>query len=173
MEAALAAHAALLESLQSNAQGTRKCGCELIGTVWKEVGDLRPTLDISAADDNNIVRHYVSNAIKVLNREQPVAVAALIDALGDSSKCVRCAAANALRKVGAGARDALPALTKCLDDKECIVSYNAAVALVEIDPEAGQEARPLLESFLKEGKYDSARVEACLKTLREAQATAP
>ncbi len=64
---------------------------------------------------------------------------ALITALDDPEAAVRFPVCVALREIGPGAKDAVPALTKALDDRNDDVAAMARKALTKI---TGEDPRP-------------------------------
>jgi tetratricopeptide (TPR) repeat protein len=69
---------------------------------------------------------------------------------------IRYAAAHALRAIGPGAKEAVPALLKSLNDRVGFMRAAAAIALLKIAPESESKITP---SLLKEAKAWIERVE--------------
>jgi HEAT repeat protein len=78
-------------------------------------------------------------------------VAQLQQMLQDSSPAVQAQGAFGLSRMGAEARDAVPALIACLQN-ETIVRQNAALALGAIGPDA-KEAVPALTKLLQDPEW--------------------
>jgi serine/threonine protein kinase len=79
----------------------------------------------------------------------PPTVQGLLESLGDSDPDKRSQAAKALGSLGGAAREAVPALTVALKDREGLVRTEAARALGRIGPEA-KSAVPALNAALKD-----------------------
>jgi len=141
------------------------CSQLLISIETETFGDLRPVVipalirELGERDFLGKRRRIDYTRVNELVKIGPVAIPALIDALGSWNSCVRADASDALGKMGPAAKDAVPALIVALKDNDsCSVRKNASDALGEIGP-AAIDAVPALQNALSDSD-ESVRVEA-------------
>jgi HEAT repeat protein len=174
----------------------RKAAAEALAWCGKEESDVVPALlTASLGDTNEEVRRAAqagldrmrltheeairlcseqlgssSHAEAALRKSGPLAVPALIEALGKEETAIRVKAARTLGSLGEAASGAAPALTAALDDDDPDVRLAAAKALWNVtnnaervvpvlvsllqvkataDPDAGEERRRLLQTVVE------------------------
>lgn len=92
--------------------------------------------------------------------DAPADVSRLLDKLGSDKMDEQMDAARELGQLGAGARQAVPALRRLLADKNAWLRARAAIALLKIDQEHCKEAMAALA-----GQFADERNGACILVL--------
>jgi HEAT repeat protein len=92
--------------------------------------DIGPKLILLLSDRNEGVRINACSSLAGMGKKELLPV--LVSALGDASAAVRFNAAQGLLWLGHAAREAGPALEKCLNDQDEYVRAAAAMALESI-----------------------------------------
>jgi HEAT repeat protein len=122
------------------------CGDKLRGEAAWALARVDPlaagtagALGAAAEDHSGHVGVRAAEALWNVSREAGNAVLALADRLGDPA--VRLAAAQALYRIGPGAKPAVPALLAAAKVKDRLFRESVIMALRKIDPEATAKAR--------------------------------
>jgi HEAT repeat protein len=132
---------------------------------------LEPIRDTLASalrnDKSDAVREAAARALGVFEGEAISAVGTLALALKDRHAGTRAAAADALRRIGRDAGEALPELQQVLRDKTAdrVTRIQCALAIGRIGPPDGVAALPALKEVLADSKANSEVRKAVAETL--------
>jgi hypothetical protein len=121
--------------------------------IGPEVRSAIPSLRWALSDKEAAVRHLAAVALADLG-EADAAVGALGEALSSAAPDVRLRAAEALGRLGVGAKVAVPALLEALKDVDTLVSETAATVLMSIDPGLEAKSPALTEALEKKASVD-------------------
>ncbi|MBA4062648.1 MAG: hypothetical protein C0501_02860 [Isosphaera sp.] len=132
------------KALRDSKAEVREAAAEALQQFGPDAAPAVSTL-VGAWIDDEVVRHRYSSAIRSIGAG---AVQGLIPFLTHRLSEVRQLAAQLLEPLGPGAKDAVPALAKALDDPDYGVQGSASVALAKI----GADAVPALIAALKHEK---------------------
>lgn len=165
-QSALPAVPLLSKALESPSPEAREYAVDALGRIGPQAKAAVPAivagLSLPKSDESyELLSNFRRLAAKALGRIGPEAQAAvpiLKQALQDDDAVYRVAAALALWRIGR-APEALPALQAVLESKGLDGPYQAAMALLEIGPEA-KPAIPLLVSCLRREEADVRRAAA-------------
>lgn len=132
---------------------TATSGFPILHSMTPPSGDFSDTATIAALieklrDGDSSGMEEVAEALAAIG---PIAVPALIDALGQDEWPLRRGAAVALWKMGPAAKDAVPALRDALGSTDWAIQEMAACALGEIGP-AAKDAVPALIKAIRRGR---------------------
>lgn len=115
-----------------------------LGAFKRDATSAIPAL-VSAlkTDEEYKVRENIINALSRIGNDNPEALRAVVEALGDSNPRVRAQAARFLPQFENKAKLGRPELLKCLEDPDSLIRGLAAEALKQMDPDAA--AIPILK----------------------------
>jgi HEAT repeat protein len=139
-----------------------------LGVVAREAV---PDLVAALSDAEQSVRVLAAHALWKI-QERPAAIHALVNVFETAAWPDRLDAARTLGKIGAGAKDAVPALIQGLQDKDEAVARCAAESLGEVGP-AARAAIPALVRMLKDTTRPNCRPSASLALSCLGEATIP
>ena len=111
-------------------------GCEKSSPPASTTGSTQDKATKTGQTDQPAGNSDSNTSPKTGKEETPPETTALIAKLKDKNANVRLRAADALRRMGQAAKDAVPALIRALRDKELKVSFDATRALGQIGPVA-------------------------------------
>lgn len=128
-----------LVELLSESHGHNREAGEL-GRILGEIGPAAvPALARALQESRHEREYWRRSALGALLRSGEEAILSLVDLVEDEYLCVSLAAIHALGRMGPEARHAIPALTRCLEDRRGHVRGGAERALREIQAVAGEE----------------------------------
>jgi HEAT repeat protein len=110
-----------------------------LGQIGPEAKLAIPALVAALDDEGRLTRVEVACALWRINKH-PAAIPALLKVLKERERGWRRQAAEALGRLGPGAKAAVPALVEALWDDDESVRQRAAQSLKRIDPEAAKKA---------------------------------
>jgi HEAT repeat protein len=156
----------LIEALRDPDAKVRASSARSLGYVASGMDEVVVQLGQALKDSDAEVRCNAADSLGELTGNK--AVAELAAALKDTNSEVRGSAANALRKLGNGAKGALPQLIEALQDADKYVRADAARALGEMGEEAIEAIGRLryyaaMESFEKGQEYAVEAIEKILE----------
>ena len=132
---------------------SRAAAFRAIGSFGSEANSAIPQVIAALRDSDATVRSAAAWALtQIAPKNDAGTVAALAQALSDSSPRVRGLAAVALREIGSGATAAVPSLITALSDPVAYVRAPAADALGSIGPAARAAVGPLSQRLLVPGE---------------------
>ena len=125
-------------ALTDSSADVRRSAAESLGRLGPPAASAAPTLVTLLSDQQDSVCSYSQRALEKIGAG---AVPALVPALTHHNVVIRKAAARILGHYGAGAKEAVPALAKALDDSDEFVLTGASSSLARIGTDG---MRPLL-----------------------------
>lgn len=146
-----AAVPAAIEALGDESRSVRSQAATALSKFGPSAKDAIPALADVLSDDHFLVRMRAAEAIVTIGPDRQV-LPQLIAALEDSDQNVRGCAAKALAQLGDAAVDAVPALTRKLEDpnESDQVRVYSANALGNIGPAASGSVGALIETLRSE-----------------------
>jgi HEAT repeat protein len=152
--------------LKDDSPRVRRVAAEELGRRGAKAEDAVPALvALLRQDKAEPVRQAAAEALAKVG---PRAVPALVDVLKDREPSSRDAAANSLRLMGPGAKEAVTALAARLKDDSPDVRQRAAEALGAIGPDAKDAAPALVEALKDPGNAEGAPRGLGPSTVRDA-----
>jgi len=110
------------------ASNSRSAAAAALGSIGPAAKDAVPTLAAVLKDENVPVRRWAATSLGQMGSESRSVIPALIQALGDADVQVRRYAIQSLQQIGPSS-DAIPALSKSLQDQDATVRETAAALL--------------------------------------------
>ena len=144
-------------------RGLRKAVAEALGKMGKEAADAAPALAavLTAKDSSTELRLAAVTSLEQFGADGKAAIPALIKAVSDSDKFVRCLAMQALGRMGkeldANRKEAVKALLKSAEDSNVEVAVAAIESLGALSGdglagEADDVVKKLDAVLLREGR---------------------
>jgi HEAT repeat protein len=130
---------AAVSALTDNLEAGEAVAAAALGEIGPEARAAVPALHKARTSRNAILRVDAALALWRIEKAE-AALATWREAFKDKQKHIRIRSAEALARVGEGAKGTVPALIEALADRSLLVQDAAGEALKKIDPEAARKA---------------------------------